>query len=90
MPGCPTRCHGATLLAQNGAAVTVVSPDAAPPVDVLVSALAEALRRRRAEPESARAAAAVATDGVPVTADLLTRLVAGEDPWASEWLEHAR
>ena len=75
----------ARLLDRGGAAVALASAGAAPGVDALTGAMADALARRGAR--STVGAAAVRTDGAAVTVELLTRLVAREDPWAPEWRE---
>jgi len=78
----------ARRFADAGVAISVESPDAAPPVEVLAAAMAAALVRRGVDP--AGAPVPVAVDGAAVTVALLERLVAGEDPWVPEWQELSR
>ena len=73
----------AELLDRMGAAVALVCPAGVPSVEALAGAMADALDRRARSDASVD----VAVDGVAVTADLLARLVAGEDPWAPERME---
>lgn len=82
-PRLSDQTQRARRFADAGFAITVESPDAAPPVDALADAMAAALDRPGADRVGAGVPGAV--DGAAVTVALLERLVAGEVPWAPEW-----